>query len=77
MALRGKDNAEKIWNFFLDERFSIYGIAALMGNLFAESGLDPKNLQNSCEKRLNYTDAEYTTAVDNGTYKNFAYDGAG
>ena len=48
-----------------------------MGNLFAESGLDPKNLQNSCEKRLNYTDAEYTAAVDNGTYKNFAYDGAG
>ena len=77
MALRGKDNAEKIWNFFLDEGFSIYGIAALMGNLSAESGLDPKNLQNSCEKRLNYTDAEYTTAVDNGTYKNFAYDGAG
>ena len=77
MALRGKDNAEKIWNFFLDERFSIYGIAALMGNLSAESGLDPKNLQNSCEKRLNYTDAEYTAAVDNGTYKNFAYDGAG
>ena len=77
MALRGKDNAEKIWNFFLDERFSIYGIAALMGNLFAESGLDPKNLQNSCEKRLNYTDAEYTAAVDNGTYKNFTYDGAG
>lgn len=77
MALRGKDNAEKIWNFFLDEGFSIYGIAALMGNLSAESGLDPKNLQNSCEKRLNYTDTEYTTAVDNGTYKNFAYDGAG
>lgn len=77
MALRGKDNAEKIWNFFLDEGFSIYGIAALMGNLSAESGLDPKNLQNSCEKRLNYTDTEYTTAVDNGTYKNFTYDGAG
>lgn len=48
-----------------------------MGNLSAESGLDPKNLQNSCEKRLNYTDAEYTAAVDNGTYKNFTYDGAG
>ena len=77
MALRGKDTAEKIWNFFLDEGFSIYGIAALMGNLFAESGLDPKNLQNSCEKRLNYTDATYTDAVDNGTYKNFANDGAG
>ena len=77
MALRGKDNAERIWNFFLDEGFSIYGIAAFMGNLFAESGLDPKNLQNSCEKRLDYTDAGYTAAVDNGTYKNFANDGAG
>lgn len=77
MALRGKDTAERIWNFFLDEGFSVYGIAAFMGNLFAESGLDPMNLQNSCEKRLNYTDAEYTAAVDNGTYKNFANDGAG
>ena len=77
MALRGKDNAEKIWNFFLDERFNDYGTAGKMGNLRPESNLEPKNLQNSCEKRLNYTDAEYTTAVDNGTYKNFAYDGAG
>ena len=77
MALRGKDNAEKIWNFFLDERFSIYGIAALMGNLFAESGLNPKNLQNSCEKKLNYSDESYTAAVDNGSYMNFADDSAG
>ena len=77
MALRGKDNAEKIWNFLIDEGFNDYGTAGKMGNLRPESNLEPTNLQNSCEKRLNYTDAEYTAAVDNGTYKNFTYDGAG
>lgn len=77
VALRGKDNAEKIWNFLIDDGFSTYGAAAHMGNLFAESGLDPKNLQNSSEKKLNYTDAGYTAAVDNGSYKNFVNDGAG
>lgn len=77
MALRGKDNAEKIWNFLIDEGFNDYGTAGEMGNLRPESNLEPTNLQNSCEKRLNYTDAEYTAAVDNGTYKNFVNDGAG
>ena len=53
------------------------GVAGLMGNLFAESGLNPKNLQNTYEKKLGYTDATYTAAVDNGTYTNFDRDSAG
>ena len=48
-----------------------------MGNLYAESGLIPTNLQNSYEKKLGYTDAEYTAAVDSGAYTNFAGDAAG
>lgn len=48
-----------------------------MGNLRAESGLSPTNLQNSYEKKLKMTDMEYTAAVDNGSYKNFVYDKAG
>ena len=48
-----------------------------MGNLHAESGLNPRNLQNSFEKKLGYTDAVYTAAVDSGAYTNFASDGAG
>lgn len=48
-----------------------------MGNLKAESNLRPNNLQNSFEKKLNYTDISYTQAVDSGVYKNFAKDGAG
>ena len=54
-----------------------YGVAGLMGNLFAESGLNPRNLQNSYEKPLSMNDNAYVTAVDNGTYTNFVYDKAG
>ena len=54
-----------------------YGAAGLMGNLFAESALNPKNLQQSFEKKLGYTDDSYTAAVDSGTYTNFVHDGAG
>jgi hypothetical protein len=48
-----------------------------MGNLFAESGLKPNNLQNNFQAKLGMDDAAYTTAVDNGSYVNFSYDGAG
>jgi len=48
-----------------------------MGNLYAESGLNPKNLQTSFEKSLGMTDEEYTKKVDAGAHPNFATDGAG
>lgn len=70
-------NAEKIWNFLINEYKNPYGVAGLMGNLYAESGLNPKNLQNTYEKKLGLNDETYTVAVDNGTYANFAKDSAG
>ena len=68
-----------IWDFFKAVGFNDYGVAGLMGNLHAESGFISCNLQNSYEKetRLNMNDAEYTIAVDNGTYTNFVNDKAG
>ena len=48
-----------------------------MGNLYAESGLNPQNLQNTYEKKLGMTDASYTAAVDQGSYDNFVRDSAG
>lgn len=48
-----------------------------MRNLYAESGLQPTNLQNSYEKKLGFTDASYTKAVDDGSYGNFVKDSAG
>lgn len=73
----GKNNEEKIWNYLIGKGLSTAGTAGLMGNLYAESGLRPNNLQNSYEKSLGYTDESYTAAVDNGMYMNFVHDGAG
>ena len=68
---------KKMWDYFKSKGLSDAGVAGLMGNLYAESSLNPKNLQNSYEKKLGYTDASYTAAVDNGTYTNFVHDSAG
>ena len=59
-------NEQKIWNYLIGKGLSQAGAAGLMGNLYAESGLDPKNLQNTYEKKLGYNDAGYTAAVDSG-----------
>lgn len=75
--LTGKTNEEKIWNYLIGKGLSKAGAAGLMGNLYAESALNPKNLQNSYEKKLGYTDSGYTAAVDSGAYGNFARDSAG
>ena len=77
MSLRGKTNEEKIWNFLMDKFDNAYGVAGLMGNLYAESGFRPQNLQNVYEKLLNRTDEEYTKQVDSGEYKDFVEDKAG
>ena len=77
MALRGASDSEKIWNRLDDEGFNDCGKGGLIGNLDAESGLKPKNLQNSYEKKLGYTDDSYTAAVDNSSYGNFVKDSAG
>lgn len=77
MALSGANDSQKIWNRLIKEGFNAYGAAGLMGNLEAESALKPKNLQNSYESKLGYTDDTYTAAVDNGSYSNFVKDSAG
>lgn len=70
-------NEAAIWRFLKSQGMTDAGAAGLMGNLFAESGLNPKNLQNTYEKSLGYTDETYTAAVDSGRYTNFVHDKAG
>ena len=77
MALVGTTNEQKIWNYLKAKGLNDFGVAGLMGNLYAESLLEPKNLQNTYERTLGYTDEGYTAAVDNGSYKNFVNDCAG
>ena len=77
MAPTGNNTEARIWNHLKGWILNDYGVAALMGNLYAESGLNPRNLQNSYEKRLGYTDDTYTAAVDSGAYSGFVRDAAG
>lgn len=70
-------NEMTIWTTLRAAGLTEAGTAGLMGNLKAESALIPTNLQNTYERKLGYTDATYTAAVDAGTYTNFAKDAAG
>ena len=71
------DAERTIWDTLLAFIGNAYGAAGLMGNLYAESALNPKNLQNTGNKALGMTDDEFTAAMDAGTYGNFVNDGYG
>ena len=72
MALNGNTVEERIWNYLYSKIKNPYGVAGLMGNLYAESGLIFNRVEILCLKRLKengkaYTDATYTKAIDKGT----------
>ena len=71
------DGEQSIWDFLLDKIGNPYGVAGLMGNLCAESGLKANNLQNTGNNALGMTDDQFTAAMDSGSYDNFVHDGYG
>ena len=76
MALTGSTTREQAYNFFKAQGLTDAGTFGLMANIDAESNFRPDNLQNTYEKKLGMTDAEYVAAVDAGTH-DFANDCAG
>jgi len=70
-------------NFFREKGLNDNGIAGLLGNVYAESGVRCNNLQNSYEKKWNVTDESYTANVDRGTWtdpimgQSFSFDKGG
>ena len=46
-VLSGNDNAEKVWNYFIGKGLPDFQVAAIMGNLQAESGFNPRRVQNT------------------------------
>lgn len=69
--------AEKLaWDFFSVKGLNDFAVAGVMGNIFAESGFVSNNLQNTFESKLGHTDASYTAAIDNGTYRYGTYTNA-
>lgn len=79
MKLNSNNVENEIWYFFKNKGLNDYGVASLMGNLQAESGLNPCNMENYYESRLGFTDDTYVQAIDNGTYTKdqFVYDKCG
>lgn len=77
-ASQGTTADEKyIWDTLYKIIKNPYGVAGVMGNMYAESGLKSNNLDDFFQSKFGYTDESYTAAVDNGTYTNFAGDSAG
>ena len=68
MAIEQNANTDVLFSSLMAAGCTIYGACGVMGNIYAESGMNPRNLENLCEKRLNYkyTDDTYTEAVDSG-----------
>ena len=71
MPLKGNSAEERSWNYLMEKIGNAYGVAGLMGNLKAESGIIFNRVEVLCLNRLRengkvYTDATYTSAVDNG-----------
>lgn len=69
----------EIWKEIRRQCGNVNFTAALMAHMKAESALKSTNLQNSYEKKLKMSDAEYTDAVDQNRYdrEKFAHDSAG
>lgn len=76
-GVQAGDAESTIWQYLTGKGLNAYAAAALMGNLYAESGLNANNLQNTYNNKFGMSDAEYTAAVDNGSYTNFVHDSAG
>ena len=67
-----------IWDHLIRNGYTKAGAAGIMGNLYAESALNPSNIENKYEKSLGSDDA-YTAMINKKTYsKNqFIHDKAG
>ena len=44
-TMEGKNNIEKVWNFFKNNGFSDAATAGILGNMYQESGVNPKSIQ--------------------------------
>lgn len=54
-----------VWNFFIKEFQNPYASAAILGNIYAESGCCPVRLQGEIDEECIYSN-QYTAQVDNG-----------
>ena len=68
---------QTIWTFLKNKGLNNLAVSGIIGNLYAESGLQSNNLEDTRNRDFGWTDAQYTAYVDNGQYTRFIYDQAG
>jgi len=71
MAIKKKKvnmSVNEIYKYFIGKSLTNAGVAGLLGNLNAESGLRANNIQNSYEKKIGMNDEQYCDAVNSGAY---------
>lgn len=73
------DNEIKTWGYLMLRIKNPYGVAAIMGNFYIESKMNPGLLQSSYARKLGMTSDEYTAKTDSGEYPadSFVHDSAG
>ena len=71
------EEEQQIWDFLMDLTGNELGAAGVMGNLFYESHLDTKNLESNGKTIPKFKEGDYTSNVDNRTYRRFTTDGLG
>ena len=66
-ALTGNADTEKIYNYLVGTAgMTPYGAAGLMGNLEAESGMNPKAVEQLLAGKIGTNDDQYTSDIDSG-----------
>lgn len=65
-------NEQLIWDLLMKAIHNPYGVAAVMGNLMAESSLNPMNMTGTKAKQWSNKN-EYFNAVNLGTYDQFSF----
>ena len=61
----------------MGKEFTKAGATGIMGNLYAESGLNPRVYERSKHKKIGLIAGEYIRKTNDGSYKNFVNDKAG
>ena len=46
-SISGNNESEQVWNFFTNNGFSPAATAGILGNMYQESGVNPKSIQNN------------------------------
>ena len=67
-----------VWNYLYEHLDNKYATAALMGNIYYETKLNPYHVSPYCLKKSHMNNTKtYYLKTDKGKYKDFVYDGCG